>query len=333
MPLEVYWRGRWAHMRGTVAGTRIRKGCGTRDPAHAERIRAETEARAEREALYGQAAEATFADAYLRYHAAGKPRRYLGPIVKALGRRRLADIMPGDLKALALKLYPHAKGNTRNRSVIGPARAVINHAAELGLCVHMRVRGFKSPKVIRTAVDREWIDAVRAHAINPYIAAFVLFCFTTAARAGEALLLAPEHVDLTRRKAISAKPTKNGQHRIFYLTEEMCEVLAALPPKAINYGHGPVRVFGYATTYGFCSALRRSCKAAGVEYHCPHEAGRHSFATEMLVRQGVDPVTTARLGNWEDINVMLRHYAHAGDLQAAADASFGNFKPRIKRVK
>lgn len=323
MPLKVVWRGGVAHLHGTVAGERVRRSAKTRDPDTAERIRAETEARLIKADLYGAESEATFADAAVLYFKAGGPRRYTEPLILKLGRRRLATIKPGDLKALALELYPDAKGNTRNRSVIIPARAIINHAAELGLCGHMRVKSFKSPKVQRQAVDRAWIDHVRTHAINPYVSAVLLFMFTTAARAGEAIALEPRHFDLAAKTAKSAKPTKNGSHRTFYLTDEMVEVLRGLPARAINFGRGPLRVFGYATTYGIRNALRRSCEAAGVPYHCPHEAGRHSFATEALIRQRLDPVTTAKLGNWDDVSVMMKHYAHAEHLPQVAEKAFG----------
>jgi hypothetical protein len=54
-----------------------------------------------------------------------------------------------------------------------------------------------------------------------------------------------------------------------------------------------------------------------------HEAGRHSFATEALIRRGIDPVTTARLGGWRNRTLLMQTYAHAEDLGAIAEKVFG----------
>src|SRR5688500_9996478 len=101
MPLHIVWRGGIAQLHGTVAGQRVRRSAKTRNPGLAEQIRIETEARLLRAALYGVEAEATFADACVLYMQAGRPKRYLAPLIRRLGRRRLASIKPGDLKAVA----------------------------------------------------------------------------------------------------------------------------------------------------------------------------------------------------------------------------------------
>jgi hypothetical protein len=54
-----------------------------------------------------------------------------------------------------------------------------------------------------------------------------------------------------------------------------------------------------------------------------HEAGRHSFATEALIRRGIDPVTTAALGGWRNPTVLMNTYAHAEDLGTVAEKVFG----------
>ena len=73
--------------------------------------------------------------------------------------RRLASIKAGEIIDLAKRLKPDCKASTRNRHVIVPARAVINFAAERGLCPHIKVKLFKEAKVHKVAVDRAWIDA------------------------------------------------------------------------------------------------------------------------------------------------------------------------------
>ncbi len=99
----------------------------------------------------------------------------------------LTTVMPGDIIALAVKL--HRKGSTRNRHVIVPARAVINHAADRGWCSHIRVKQFKAPKPKRTARGREWHDAFIAQADRdgiPHLSAALLFMAQTGGRVSEA---------------------------------------------------------------------------------------------------------------------------------------------------
>ena len=146
--------------------------------------------------------------------------------------------------------------------------------------------------------------------------------YTTGARHGEAIKLAPAHVDPERKIAVLGK-TKNGDPRIFYLTDELVEVLRVLPPRAVNFGHGPLRVFGYAHRNSSHRAWGKVCERASIPYRMPHEAGRHSFATEALVRCGIDPVTVAQLGGWRNPTQLLNRYAHAEDLGTVAEKVFG----------
>ena len=67
MPLKIKWIKGVAHVHGTVAGRRIRKGLGTRDPQLAEHQRAQIEGRLLRASIYGEESEITFAEACLKY--------------------------------------------------------------------------------------------------------------------------------------------------------------------------------------------------------------------------------------------------------------------------
>jgi len=328
--LRLHIRGGIYHIRGTVAGRRIRESTGTRDQETAERIRVETEARAHRVHLYGAQQEATFADAALIYQQAGKPGRYLVPIILKLGKRRLDTITAGELKALARTLYPGAKHSTLNRSVIKPARAVINFAAESGMCHPIRVKRFKEASVIRHAVDRDWIDAFRSGAqsclradVADRISAAALLMFTTGMRLGEVVALAPGHLDLAHRRIeLPTTITKTDEPRIVWLTQEVADELARLPAKLTHYGRGRPSVFGWTCIRGPQQPWRRACAAAGIPYRLRHEAGRHSFATEMIVRRGIDIKTTAEMGGWRDARVLLG-YTHAEDMANVAERVFG----------
>lgn len=90
--------------------------------------------------------------------------------------------------------------------------------------------------------------------------------------------------------------------------------LANLPPKRpVNRITGErlePRVFGYASRAGYRKAWTRICKMAGIPYLRAHEAGRHGFGTELMIRQGVDPVTVAAFGRWKSAQLVLSTYGH-----------------------
>lgn len=339
MSLKIEWRNGVAYLHGTIERERIRKSLRTRDPQIAARKKAEEEARLNRASIYGAENEATFADACVQYLEHQAPRRhYLTPILKKIGTIRLAQIKPGLVKRVAKELYPRCKPQTLNRYVIVPVSAVMNYAHDFGLCPPIRIKRFKpEDEAIKTAVTREWIDRFRAHAVTPYIAAYALFLFTTAARPTEAIRLRPKDLDLVKRYGVSATKTKTGKRREFWLTEEMAEELKRLPHKQIRKGQykGELRVFGWADCVGPIPGWKETCKRAGLSYVTPYEAGRHSFATEAVTRQNQNVVMVAKVGNWGDPRVLLKNYVHPEDMAGFADRVFGSTptQPAPKNLK
>jgi hypothetical protein len=327
MSLKIVWREGVAYVHGTIAAKRIRKSLGTRDPKIAAARKAEEEARLQRAAIYGVEHEATFAEACLQYLEHQAPRmHYLTPIIKELGNTKLAGIKPGQVRALAKKLYPRAKPQTWNRQVVVPVSAVMNHAHDLGMCAPMRIKRFTpQDEKIKRAIDRAWIDQFRAHATTPYLAAYALFLHTTAARSTEAIMLRPEDLDLDRRYGVSREKTKTGGRREFWLTEEVAEELKRLTPKQIRWGQykGEWRIFGWADCKGPIEPWKETCRRAGLEYVTPYEAGRHSFATEGVTRQERNPVMVAKLGNWKDTRTLLKNYAHPEKMEQFVEEVYG----------
>jgi integrase len=215
---------------------------------------------------------------------------------------------------LARDLYPKAGPATWNRQVITPAQVVINHAAELGYVPHIRVKRFKSPKAIRRAADRAWLDRFREHA-SPEIATLALFMFQGAARIGEAINLSWDDVNLRERR-VTIRKTKNGDPHTINLTAELVAELA-------NLTKDGGKVFKFAARWSVYGSWRRACKKAGIEYIPPHQAGRHAFATEMIARNGIDVGTTAKLGNWKSVKLLLDNYVHAENDAAVIESVFG----------
>ncbi len=135
--------------------------------------------------------------------------------------------------------------------------------------------------------------------------------------------LGPEHLDLDNKRIVGP-PGKNGDDCVYYLTDELVRELRLLEPRRVSYGRGPARLFGWAGVQGPRLAWHATCARAGIAYLSPHEAGRHGFGTETIVRARVDVVTAAKLGRWRDPTVLLRRYAHATGLDRMAEHVFGD---------
>jgi integrase len=158
-----------------------------------------------------------------------------------------------------------------------------------------------------------------AHAPHRHLGLLALFMFATGARISEAVRLTPDDVDLAGMKATLGK-TKNGNPRVYHLTRELADQLRTLPPKRVR--DGSWRVFGYMTRNAPQVAWDSTVKRAKLPYACRHEAGRHSFATQMIVRKGKDIKTTMDLGGWENAASLMK-YLHSENLDAVAEDVFG----------
>lgn len=309
MPLKL-WKnahGVW-QVRGTVAGQRIRKSTGTRDEATARKYAARLEREAWQRHLDPVPEGLTFEAAALLYLEADREARFLAPLIRHFRGWDVAEIRQGHIHDAATKLYPLASAATRNRQVITPAQAVINFAHERGHCPPIKVRRFKEDPVPRQAVDRGgWLDLFVAKADELDLedaGTIALLMFSTGARITEALSIE----ELRGRVAIM--PTKTGYRE------------AILPREVLLRMGGRTR-FRWATRWSVYKPWRAICEAAGIPYIPPHQAGRHSFATEMMVRRRIDAATTATLGGWSSTRLLVERYAHPEDLPNVVDEVFG----------
>jgi integrase len=305
MPLKLYKRGEVWHYRGTVAGRRLRGSTGAASKERAAQIAAEIEDRAWKRRLDGPAAVLTFAQAAIKYRAAGKQTRFLDRIEDYWKDTVVRDITPGAIRDAALALYPNASAATRNRQAIVPMQAVINHAAESELCPRIRVKRFKIETKSKIPATLEWINAFMAHCKRPHLAGLALFMFLTGARVSEALAVEWDDIDF-KAKTVLIKQTKLGNERRANLPQSLIVALANIPR-----ANSRRRVFWYETRNDCLMVWRRTAKRAKIAPLSFHSC-RHGFATALL-RKGVDVVTVAKLGGWKSVRHVLETYGHAMD--------------------
>ncbi len=317
MPVKIFKRpdSQVWHYRGTAAGRRLRGSTGTADKELAKRIASEAENRAWKRHLDGPGASVTMAQAALAYRSAGKSARFLEPIEDHWQDTPIREITAGAIRASAIQLYPNAGPATRNRQVIVPTQAIINHAAELDWCAPIKVRRFRIDTKPKKPATREWVDAF-TDSSSPHLGALCLFMFGTGARIGEAVALTWADVDLEARTATIQK-TKMGDGRIAHLQQPLVVAIANIPSN--RNPHEPV--FRYLARENVRKAWDGTIKRAGIEKLPPHSC-RHGFATAML-RAGVDVKTVAERGGWKDVRTLLETYAHAIADPTVTDAIFG----------
>lgn len=316
MPLKIKPRGKVWHYSGTIAGRRLRGSCGTSDKATAQRITAEIEAKEWKRHLDGPGAHVTFAQAAIAYRQAEKPTRFLDVIEDHWQDTLIREISAGAIRQSAIQLYPKAKAATRNRQVIVPTQAIINHAASLDWCSPIKVKRFPVDAKSKEPATLEWVQAFAAHA-SPHLAALCYFMFGTGARIGEAVALTWANLDLTKRTAILSGLKPKPWTRTAHLPPPVLAAMANIPSN-----RDPAEpVFQYLEAGNVKQVWDNVIDRAGIPRLTPHSC-RHGFATGMLQR-GYDPKTVAQAGGWKDVATVMKFYAHAMEDKTVTDGLFG----------
>lgn len=299
MPLKLYLRGNIWHYRGTVAKRRLRGSTqATKEQKDiAARAVAEIEAREWRCNFDGPQAVLTFAQAAIMYRAAGKSGRFLEPIEDYFKDALVKDIRPATIKQMAMELFGHCSGASRNRLAITPAQSVINFAAESELCQRIQVKQFKIETKEKTPATLAWVRAFQKEA-SPQLGAYALFMYLTGARPTEALEC---DLDLPGATALLHE-SKVGHERRAHLPVMLVAALANLPDI-------PGRpIFFYREVDDLRNAWDGAIDRAGIKRLTPH-CCRHGFITGLL-RRGVDVKTLAWLADMRP-ETLLHTYAHA----------------------
>ena len=334
MPLEPYKRGPvwWAKGRVELNGRGItdyiRESTGASTEAGARDWINARQQQEERRHLLGEDHALSFAEAVMLYPANRDTAKHLIPVVARLGNLPVTKITARMIRDLGRELYPNNSTDSWKRWVIAPARAVINNAADMEKCPHIRVKGYtdkervahdkkrgKKSRPSKTPGSWEWLLAFREHAPDR-LGALALFMFSTGARIGQAIAMHPDALDLDNH-LVTIPGAKGHDDRTVKIPPELVDDLLALAPR-IPRGwtnrKSNLRVFGYAERFGPLKAWRTACTKAGIAYLPPHSAGRHGFGQEMRVRQNVDKKAIEHVGGWSAKGDMVdRTYTHAED--------------------
>jgi integrase len=248
MPLQIFKRGKYYHVKGQVecngrpiTGTYRRSTKASTEAGARDWITRETDLKIRRY-LVGDEATSTFSDAIMMYNASAKAAKQLIPIVQEIGSQSLGAITGALLKRLGREMKPMASTDTWWREIVTPARAVINNAHELEGTPLIRVKSYdkferiaqdklrgKLSRVERTPADKNWIDAF-CHTADPYNVALVRFMFETAARIDQAVSLEPDDLRPTEDK-VPLKAQKGHPDSWITVSPEMMDELVALAPK------------------------------------------------------------------------------------------------------
>lgn len=269
----------------------------------------------------------TFADAAASYMAIGGEGVYLPRVLERIGDKPVTEVTAGEARFLAIDIFPNAKNSTRNRHVLTPIRAVMNHAHEMGWCPFLRIRALRGQRPRRQPPpDADWIarfvefcDCNRL----PKLAALILFMNHTGARVSEAIALRAEHVDLEARTAILVK-TKTDLNSERALSAELVRRI-----RKIGLVPGE-RVFGQRCRHNVNDRLRCVCRRAGLEYKSSHSVGRAAFATNAL-NMGLGIRTAMDAGGWRTARIFLEVYVHTAAAGKAVAAKIDQTFPPTRR--
>lgn len=323
----VFKRGKFYHHYYTDAqGKQRKRSTGLTSKKQAQEEAEAFVARIKVGKLRGYDADLQLYEAIDSYEAAGKGSRFLDKLAANWGQLKIRTIRPAWVRAHAKDLYPNVLPSTLNRQVITPLQAVINHAYQAEDGRQIKIEKFAIDPKKKQAVDADWHKLFAEHAVSFGMAAMARFMFETAARVSEACRVQPEDIDLGARTVMLTKTkTKPRITRISPTMATMLERLMSEPRVMNRLNKKSVNgVFGYSTRHAVYNGWKTTCDRAGIAYSPPHSSGRVSFATELVVRKGIDPVTAAKLGGWASPKVMMDTYAKSDGGHQIIDDIFGD---------
>lgn len=254
---------------------------------------------------------ATFGDALRAYKAARDLKRdekYLDKLERHFKNKRLAVFKPGDIHEAARKLYPKAKGQTWNRQVIRPVRAMWKVAVKNGLCNWMEIDSFPETEPERPIAYPEHLDTlIKAVKGDKHLHAILHVFKFQGWRVTEALNVEREWFDF-RNQSVRRFVSKSQKWRWTALDPATSRLLAKLPKRNDGY------LFPWRDRHTFYDKIEPYLDDLGIHW-TPHMS-RRGFATALL-EEDTNLKAIAAAGAWESIN-SVAVYADT-NLEAAKD--------------
>lgn len=219
------------YVRGTVAGQSVYESTGTDRRDLAEAYKANRETQLWKREIFGARAVVTFAEAVSSYLSAA-PR---SPNQAALVSRLLSHFATTPLgqikqeqldRAYQVLLRPGASPATKLRNVLGPLRAILEHAAFRDWCDRPAFEVPKQPEARIAYLTPSQATAL-VQGAAPHLRPLLVFLICTGARMSEALELDWRHVDLAAARVRLVK-TKTGKERHVDLPPAAVAALSAL---------------------------------------------------------------------------------------------------------
>jgi integrase/recombinase XerD len=311
-------------IRGTIRGISVYETTGTAERDAAEIILTIRAKEVLDESIFGKKLSVTFDRAAASYLQSGGSPRFLKPLRQRFGRTPLRSIRQNDLDAAAMKLFPNAAPETRNRQCYTPFIAVWNHAvgndwADLRQWRRPRkAKGTTRRRLVKRSGSQP-IDYERAARfiaeMSPAPAMVMTALFYTGMRPIELFTLERSDVDLKARWLL-IRSSKTGEPRGVPMHEFIAPLFNALLQRKDGDPHVFRTFRGEAYTImtgsggqlsnGIVGARKRlAAKGVDIDEVSPYTA-RHSVSTQLVIN-GIHPhIKDQILGH--AVTDMSRHY-------------------------
>lgn len=316
---------------GQVVWKRREISTGTGTQKEARQIAREIEAQHYEAARVGSetnGSDTLFAEAAILYMQGGGGGRFLPPIIEAIGNVPLSEITQITMQELAHELYPGRTAQTVNRQLYTPILAVLNYAADAGLCPKpsiKRPKGHARKRRVETPADA-WFAAVLPQ-LSPQMRALVLLLTFHGLRVGEALARTPADLDTTQPQwKLHIPDTKTGEPAVIELSAPVSQAISEIP----DWRHQNW-LFGTCYRGTVSKAINAACRRAGTRSYGTHAIGRHAFAIRAL-RDGHSLKWVMQAGRWKDSAMPMKQYGHfetseiSRDVQQLSDKTIRAFK-------
>jgi integrase len=254
---------------------------------------------------FARPGEPTFFDAAVAYMAETGNERFVRPVIEHFGKLRLREVTQQAIDQAAVKLYPNATPQTRNRQVHTVVSAILKHA---GI-----ERKLKRPKGWRGTKRTDWLKPEQAfrvfkaaRKIDKEFEIFLITLCYTGVRLGEALALTVDRVELAENFAYVAI-TKNEDPRGVFLPSVVVAALKRHPEGMKRSGE---RVFRFTKCGRLYTLLKTVRVATGPDVaFLTFHTFCHTWATWMRRYGGLDKTGLIATGRWRDETSVSR-YTH-----------------------